>query len=118
MKEEQEPVLSLNKDDFEIEFLRGSGKGGQNRNKRETAVRIRHAPSGQEVYCCDERSQKQNLTKAFKRIAEKMKPWLKMETARKLQNKRDIEEAVNRSMCESNLKIEVLENGKWTTENK
>ena len=107
------PVLTLTRKDFQIEFLKGSGKGGQNRNKRETAVRIRHIASGQEVYCCEERSQLQNLRKAFERIAERMKPWLKLQSLRKLHQEREIEEKVDRAMMRENLRIEAQTEDGW-----
>lgn len=60
--------------DLRIETMRGRGKGGQNRNKRDTAVRITHIPTGISSYSCDERSQLKNKRSAWKRLAEKLKP--------------------------------------------
>lgn len=65
---EKELLFSLTKKDFNIETMRGSGKGGQNRNKRDTAVRITHKESGAVGYSEDERSQLQNKHVAFKRL--------------------------------------------------
>ena len=45
-------------------FFRGSGKGGQHRNKTETGVRLVH-PSGIKVECCDERKREQNRVRAW-----------------------------------------------------
>lgn len=53
--------------DTEIEFFRGSGPGGQNRNKVESGVRLRH-PSGIVVEAEDARSQAQNREHAFDRL--------------------------------------------------
>ncbi len=51
--------------DLKIEFSRSSGPGGQNVNKRETAVRIIHTPTGIAVHASGERSQEQNREQAL-----------------------------------------------------
>ncbi len=51
--------------DLEIEFFRSSGPGGQNVNKRETAVRIIHTPTGVTVESQEERSQQANRERAM-----------------------------------------------------
>jgi peptide chain release factor 2 len=50
--------------DIRVEFSRSSGPGGQNVNKRETAVRVVHVPTGLAVHVETERSQEQNRQKA------------------------------------------------------
>jgi len=52
------------KDGYRIEYCRGSGKGGQNRNKLETACKVIHLATGVEAYSCDQRSQLQNRNAA------------------------------------------------------
>jgi protein subunit release factor B len=49
--------------------FRGSGAGGQNRNKRDTGVRLTHEPSGVVVECEAERSQHQNRAGALRKLA-------------------------------------------------
>jgi len=55
-----------------IETYRSSGPGGQRKNKTETAVRIKHFPSGITVIATEYRSQAQNRELAFERLRERL----------------------------------------------
>jgi peptide chain release factor 2 len=64
--------IKIPDDDLKIEFARSSGPGGQNVNKRETAVRIVHVPTNLAVHVDSERSQQQNREKALAILAGKL----------------------------------------------
>lgn len=108
----KELAVSVTLKDCDVETKRGSGKGGQNRNKRDTAVRIVHRASGAVGESEEERSQLQNKKTAFKRMTEtkKFQAWL-----RKQRGQVTLAEIqVSEWMRPRNLKMEVKdENGEW-----
>ncbi len=65
-------AIEIRPEDMKIEFSKSGGPGGQNVNKRETAVRIVHIPTNISVHVTTERSQEQNREKAIEMLKGKL----------------------------------------------
>jgi len=70
--QKDDTTIEISPEDLKIEFSKSSGPGGQNVNKRETAVRLIHLPTNISVHVTTERSQEQNREKAIEILKGKL----------------------------------------------
>ena len=111
----KEKLFSVTLKDCEVQTYRGSGAGGQKRNKTSSAVRIVHKDSGAVGQCENYREQSKNKLEAFKRMSqtEEFKKWIRIETARRTGELLEIEKQVDKEM--KKVKIEGKDNsGRWS----
>jgi len=83
-KEEEE--IEIKPEEIKIDFFRASGPGGQNVNKRESAVRLTHLPTGIAISCQSERLQGLNREKAMKILYAKLYQIKEAEKKKELKN--------------------------------
>jgi len=104
----ERPLVHLTKKDFEVQYFRAGGSGGQNQNKVSSACRIIHKESGAVGECRNFRDQPQNRKAAFHRLVEskKFQCWLKIENAARLKGFQDLEKQLDDMMKPENLTIE------------
>lgn len=114
----REKLFSVTAANCDWTYFRGSGAGGQHRNKKDTAVRCTHRPSGAVGTAQDERSQAQNKKLAFRRMArtDKFQRWARLHGMKRMGLEAVIKANVDRMMKPSNLKVEIREDERWKDE--
>ncbi len=124
-EKEKKLLFSVTAADCQWEYFPAGGPGGQHQNRKNTACRVTHPPSGAVGESRELKSQSQNRDRAFGRMAQtdKFKKWHRLETARRMLNEQSInsmiDKAVNAAMDAKNIKVEVQdERGRWTPEEK
>jgi len=112
-------LFSLNASDFDFQYVKGSGPGGQKINKTNSKVRCSHRESGAFGESQETRSQHINKQLAFRKCIDtkEFKVWHKIEVAKRLGKEYDIESKVNSMMQDKHLRVEIRENGKWCLAN-
>lgn len=111
---EKKLLFSVTAKDCEWSYTRGSGNGGQKKNKTSSAVHCMHRPSGAHGYSEASRSQLDNKRDAFVKMAqsEKFQKWNKLEAMKRCGVLDEIDRKVAEEMTK--IKIEIRVDGKWT----
>lgn len=107
----RELLFSVTPADCEVQTFAAGGPGGQNQNKRHTAVRFIHPPSGARGESREHRTQLQNKKAAWRRMCEtkEFKTWVRIRSGQV----EVAEVAVDRMMWPVNIKTEVRDKDQW-----
>lgn len=102
---DRKPIITVTIKDCEVQTFRSGGKGGQNQNKRDTGVRIKHSPSGAVGESREHRTQLGNKRAAFRRMGESdvFQKWIRVEHAKAIGA---LDRAVEEAMKPENLEVE------------
>lgn len=65
--------MKIDKKIFKVDVTKGTGAGGQHKNKVETCATVTHIPTGLQEKCEDSRSKIKNIETAYKRLVERLK---------------------------------------------
>lgn len=109
----KEILFSVSKKDCRFDFYRGSGAGGQKRNKTSNCCRCTHIASGAVGKSEEGRSKDLNTKKAFRRMydTDVFKKWIHLEVSRITGEEARIQEEVDKSM--KKITVEIQKEGKW-----
>lgn len=105
----KQKLFTITTADLREERYRGSGAGGQNRNKRDTGVRFTHEPSGAVGESEAQRSQLQNRQEAFRKMASSPRfiMWAKAQGQARIEGHRTLERKIDGLLAEENLDVEL-----------
>ena len=114
--EQRVPLWSVTAADCDWSYTKGTGAGGQKRNKTSSAVHCTHRASGARGYSEGSRSQLDNRRDAFTKMSEtkEFKTWHRVESMRRSGTLATIDAQVEREM--RRIKVEVKQDGKWVPE--
>lgn len=112
----RELLFSVTAADCDWSYTKGTGAGGQKRNKTSSAVHCTHRASGARGYSEASRSQHENKSDAFVKMArtKEFMSWHRREVWRRTGVLDQIEAAVSAGMDPRNLRLEVKVDGRWT----
>lgn len=109
-----DPLFSVTAKDCEWSYTRGTGAGGQKRNKTSSAVHCMHRVSGAHGYSESSRSQADNRKDAFLKMVEtdEFKKWLRLETMKRTGQQLEIDRKIEQDL--KKVKLEIKIDGRWT----
>ena len=113
-KVKKDPLFSVTADDCDWSYTRGTGNGGQKKNKTSSAVHCRHRASGAYGYSESSRSQLDNRRDAFRKMSEtkEFQQWVNLEFMKRSGQLLEIERSVEQEL--QKVKLEIKIDGKWT----
>ena len=108
------PLFSVTAKDCEWSYTKGSGNGGQKKNKTSSAVHCMHRPSGAHGYSEASRSQGDNKRDAFEKMSQtpEFQKWLHIEFMKRSGEMDEIDRRVEQELTK--VKTEIKIDGKWT----
>lgn len=111
---DKKPLFTVTARDCEWSYTKGSGNGGQKKNKTSSAVHCMHRPSGAHGYSEASRSQADNKQEAFQKMYEspQFQRWLNLEFMKRSGEMAEIERKVQQELTK--VKTEVKIDGVWT----
>lgn len=107
-------LFTVTAKDCEWSYTRGTGNGGQKKNKTSSAVHCMHRPSGAHGYSESSRSQAENKQQAFEKMynSSEFQRWVNIEFMKRSGEMNEIDRQVERELAK--VKTEIKIDGKWT----
>lgn len=114
---DKRPLFSVTAQDCEWSYTKGTGAGGQKRNKTSSAVHCTHRASGAHGYSEASRSQLDNRRDAFEKMSatKEFQQWIRLEYMRRTGELLEVERRVEEELAR--VKTEIKIDGRWTQVN-